>query len=229
MIFPELFPNSARINFFRIKAVIFDMDGVLVDTMAYHAEAWVQAFKETGVKIERKDIFEIEGSNHTGIVNEILKKKKVNINLNADDLAKRKIEIFNRISEIKVFDHVVDILKYLKHKGYLLAVVSGSNKKTVHDIMNSLFPDIFDVIISGDDVSQSKPSPEPYIKAVDRLGVPKEEAIIIENSVFGVRSAKRAGVTCIGIPTYVNKDSLKDADIVVADHYQLKLFIESHL
>ncbi len=69
---------------------------------------------------------------------------------------------------------------------------------------------------------KSKPAPEPYLKAVEMLGVPKEQCLVIENAPLGIRSAKSAGLRCIAIPTYLDRDSLKEADVIVDSHIELK-------
>jgi len=150
-----------------MKAIIFDMDGVLVDSMPYHAEAWKQAFATAGIEVEKRDIYELEGSNHMQTVDIIFKRfGRVPTDKDAKELSSRKIEIFNRIEQVMPFDGIKELLADLAPV-YRLAVVSGSNRKTVHGLMNKLFPGAFQVIITGDDVKKSKPDPEPYLKAIE--------------------------------------------------------------
>lgn len=204
-----------------MKAIIFDMDGVLVDSMPYHAEAWKQAFAAVGISIERRDIYEIEGSNHKQIVELIFRRfGRVPTDKDMKELGIRKIEIFNRIEQVRPFDGIKELLADLAPK-YSLAVVSGSNHNTVHDLMDTFFPGAFKVIIDGDDVKKSKPDPEPYLLAVERLGVPKKECIVIENAPLGIRSAKSAGLRCIAILAYLGRESVKEADVIVDSHREL--------
>ena len=212
---------SIKINRKYHRAIIFDMDGVLVDSMPDHAEAWKQAFEASDIKIERRDIYELEGSNHKQIVELIFRRFGRNpTNEDIQELGSRKIEIFDKIEHVKPFEEVNELLKQLAPK-YKLAVVSGSNRKTVHDLMNKFFPDKFQVIITGDDVLKSKPDPEPYLKAVEKLGVPKEQCLVIENAPLGIRSAKSAGLRCIAIPTYLDRERMKEADVIVDSHREL--------
>ncbi len=211
-----------------MKAIIFDMDGVLVDSMPDHAEAWKQAFATVGISIERKDIYELEGSNHKQIAELIFKRSGREISVEEiRELSRKKIKIFNKIEHVRPFEEILELLLTLKPK-YKLAVVSGSNRETVHNIINTFFPDIFQVIIDGDDVKKSKPDPEPYLKAVERLGVPKEQCIVIENAPLGIRSAKEAGLRCIAIPTYLDMECMKEADVIADNHRELGriLFVE---
>ena len=204
-----------------MKAIIFDMDGVLVDSMPDHAEAWKQAFEASDIKIDRRDIYELEGSNHEQVVELIF--RRFGRNPSHEDileLSRRKIEIFNRIKNVRPFEGINELLSVLARK-YKLAVVSGSDRGTVHEIIDTFFPGIFQVIIDGDDVQKSKPDPEPYLKAVEKLGVPKEQCLVIENAPLGIRSAKSAGLRCIAIPTYLDRERMKEADVIVDSHREL--------
>lgn len=204
------------------RAVIFDMDGVLVDSMPYHADAWIIVFAEIGIYIKRQDVYEVEGSNHEGIVRLIFKKAgRTPAPEDFEVLSRKKRGVFTRINNVTVFEGIYDCLDFLKNR-CLLGVVSGSDKGVVMEIIERFFPDTFDAIVTGNDVKEGKPSPEPYLKAVGMLGVSKEECIVIENAPLGVESAKRAGLYCIAIPTYVEARRLKNADVVLESHAMLK-------
>src|SRR5659263_271046 len=143
-----------------LKAVIFDMDGVLVDSMPYHADAWVSVFKEVGINIRREDIYDIEGSNHIGIINLVF--KKAGRTPEPSDflrLVQKKHEIFSKINKAMVFDGIYECINSLKNK-CLLAVVSGSDRVVVIELIERFFPDTFSAIVSGNDVKDGKPSPE---------------------------------------------------------------------
>ncbi len=212
------------VNFMR-KAVIFDMDGVLVDSMPCHADAWAAVFANVGIKIQRDDIYKIEGSNHIGIIRLVFEKAgRIPGPEDFYKLAEEKQEIFSKINKVTVFEEIYELIDILKNK-YALAVVSGSDKAVVTELIGRFFPDTFSVIVTGNDVTEGKPSPEPYLKAVEMLKVRKDECIVIENAPMGVESAKRAGLYCIAIPTYVEPELLKNADIVLPDHARLREFM----
>ncbi len=209
-----------------IEAVIFDMDGVLVDSMPYHADAWISVFEEVGIKIKREDIYEIEGSNHTGIIKLIFGKAgRTPEPADYHKLAAKKMEIFKKISKVNVLEGIYDCLDLLKNK-CLLGVVSGSDRAVVMDLIHRFFPDRFRVIVTGSDVSEGKPSPEPYLKAVEQLEIGLDECIVVENAPLGVESAKRAGLYCIAVPVYVKADLLKSADKIIQNHVMLKEYFQ---
>jgi beta-phosphoglucomutase len=204
-----------------MKAIIFDMDGVLVDSMVDHAEAWKQTLATAGITIARKDIFELEGSNHSQIVELIFRRfGLIPTEEIIQKLSSKKVEIFDRIEHVRPFEGIKELLLSLKSK-YKLAVVSGSNRKTVHSLIETFFPDTFIVIVDGDDAGKSKPSPEPYLRALEKLRVAKEHCLVIENSPLGIRSAKSAGLRCLAIPTYLDREYLKESDVIVENHREL--------
>ncbi|MCZ7399806.1 MAG: HAD family phosphatase [Candidatus Methanoperedens sp.] len=208
------------------KAVIFDMDGVLVDSMPYHADAWKTVFAEVGIHINREDIYDIEGSNHEGIIRLVFRKAgRTPTHEDFNVLANKKMEIFTKTNKVTVFPGIYECLELLKNK-CLLGVVSGSDRAVVMGLLLRFFPNTFDAVVSGNDVKEGKPSPEPYLKAVGMLKLEKDECIVIENAPLGVESAKRAGLFCIAIPTYVEAHRLKGADVVLETHGMLKEYIE---
>jgi HAD superfamily hydrolase (TIGR01509 family) len=210
-----------------LRAVIFDMDGVLVDSMPYHADAWISVFKDAGINIRREDIYEIEGSNHIGIINLVFKKAgRTPEPADFLRLAQEKHEIFLKINKVKVFDGIYECINSLKNN-CLLGVASGSDRAVVFELIERFFPGTFSAIVTGNDVKEGKPSPEPYLKAVEILKVNKDECIVIENAPLGVESAKKAGLYCIAIPTYVKPELLKDADMVLANHAMLKEYVNN--
>ena len=209
-----------------LKAVIFDTDGVLVDSMPDHADAWRTVFGELGIHITRQDIYDIEGSNHEGIIRLVFEEAgRTPAPGDFVELAKKKREIFSRINKVSVFPGIYECLDFLKNK-CLLGVVSGSDRAVVMELLERFFPNTFDSVVTGNDVREGKPSPEPYLKAIGMLKVGKDECIVIENAPLGVESAKSAGLYCIAIPTYVERSRLMGADVILANHKMLKQYIE---
>jgi len=140
-----------------LKAVIFDMDGVLIDSMPYHADAWISVFKDAGINIRREDIYDIEGSNHIGIINLVF--KKAGRTPDPGDyigLARKKQEIFSKINKVKVFDGIYECINSLK-ESCLLGVASGSDRAIVLELIERFFPMTFSAIVTGNDVKEGKP------------------------------------------------------------------------
>jgi HAD superfamily hydrolase (TIGR01509 family) len=194
------------------------MDGVLVDSMPFQAAAWKKAFLDMGMEIQDRDIYEIEGSNpRNGLPLLIQKAGKEPGAYDFETITSIYRQEFKRVFELKAFEGMIECLEVLK-KRFLLSVVSGSDHVIVHGIVDQLFPGIFDIVVTGDDIINSKPHPDPFLKAVELLNVRREECVVIENAILGVEAAKNAEIYCIGVPTYVEPTQLDRADFVVEDH-----------
>jgi HAD superfamily hydrolase (TIGR01509 family) len=206
------------------RALIFDLDGVLVDSMYFHATAWKTSFKEAGIEVDIRDIFEMEGANDRGIVERVLRKEK---HVYSDDIfisvPARKHELFN-VDNVKPFNGMEKFLREM-HEQFHLALVSGSDRDAVEKMTDRFYSGVFDVIISGNDVIRGKPFPDPYLKAVEMLCIKKEECIVIENAPLGVEAAKNAGLFCVGLPTYVDAAHLEYADRILKDHAELQGYL----
>ncbi|MFO0793995.1 MAG: HAD family phosphatase [Candidatus Brocadiaceae bacterium] len=209
-----------------MNAIIFDMDGVLVDSMHYHAESWDVVLKTVGIRIDRKIIYELEGANYRQVIDSVFRQfGRIPSEEEIQEIGKKKLHIFEEIAQIKPFDGTKKLLEKLRQK-YQLAVVSGSNRRTVRSIINGFFPDTFQIIIDGESMKVCKPSPEPYLLAVRRLGVAKDQCLVIENAPLGIQSAKAAGLRCIAIVSYLGKEYLKEADVVIDSHRELEKCIQ---
>lgn len=205
-------------------ALIFDMDGVLVDSMHLHATAWKMAFSEAGIIISPESIFRLEGANDRGIVESILYEKGISGSFDSfSSIAVRKRALFN-VMDVKPFQGINYYLELLSCN-HLIAVVSGSDRNAVDGILGRHFHVHFDAVVSGDDIVNGKPSPDPYLKALEYLGTDPENCIVFENAPYGVEAAKNAGIYCIGIPTYVDPQLLGTADRVLEDHLSLLAYL----
>jgi len=212
-----------------LKAVIFDFDGVLADTMSYHALAWQQTFAQQKIKISRQEVLLTEGmpsramvqffSTHGGKKLSPLTKRK---------LGAEKRRIINDNFKLKIYKEIYPLIDLLKKQGLKLAVVTGSDKKFVQPIIQKEFFQIFQVVISGDDVRYSKPSPAPYRLALKKLNVKSSEALVIENSPLGIKSAKSAKIKTFALATTLNKKYLKQADKIFSDHKELLKYLKSN-
>ncbi|WP_332881587.1 HAD family hydrolase [Methanosarcina horonobensis] len=156
-----------------LKAIIFDVDGVLVDSMLFQADAWVEAFKEVGITITRKDIYELEGSNDTRLIKAVFEKAgKEPEPEHFEQLPERKRE-FLEFDRIKPFEGIPECLNELKQH-FKLAMVSGSNRITVGKVVDKFFSGYFDVVVNGSDLERGKPDPDPYLKALEMLNLTKK-------------------------------------------------------
>ncbi|KGN78237.1 beta-phosphoglucomutase [Porphyromonadaceae bacterium COT-184 OH4590] len=212
-----------------IKAVFFDMDGILFDSMPYHAEAWHKAMADVGLDFPLYEAYLHEGRTGDSTIDETFIK---HYGVKADRTTKDKIygikvKYFEQYPPAKQISGVSDVLTFLKSKKIQILVVTGSAQITQLERIQTAFPNIVDKnkIISAFDVEHGKPHPEPYLKALDIAEISADEAIVIENAPLGVRSAVAAGIFTIAVNTGIlNKNVLVEegAHIVLDNMKELQ-------
>ena len=217
------------------KAYFFDMDGVLFDSMPRHAIAWEEVMKQHGLPFTAYDCYINEGRTGESVIREAFQK--------ALDRDATQEEVKTIYAEKSAYYHqllqtttptipgVADVLQFVKEQGHQIWVVTGSGMRTLLDSLNEVFPSIFqqDQMITAFDVTQGKPHPEPYLKAWERSGLPKEQCLVIENAPLGVRSGKAAGLTVYAVNTGILKreDLLQaGADMVFDSMHELLQFLQ---
>lgn len=185
------------------KGIIFDMDGVLIDSMPFHAEAMRIAIKEeTNHDIDKKIIYLLEGMPGAELIKEIFKREKIDKNIDdslAERISKRKKEIFKEIQDSKSIDGARELVNDLRSCGCLKAVVSGSSKQEIEVILDkNIGSKNFDMIITGDELGgEGKPDPKPFQTALQKMNLKPSEAIVVENSPLGIEAAKQASLRYI--------------------------------
>lgn len=191
-----------------MKAVIFDMDGVLVDTMPSHYEAMKTAVNEIAdIKLDKKTFYLLEGMPIKEMALEIFKLKghnmkseRTRLDNTAEKIGIRKKEVFfMQMKQIPKSFNNVKVLVHDSLRDCLKAVVTGSSKQELETIIEYNFgKGAFNVVINGDEFEgKGKPDPAPYIAALQRLGIPSSHALIVENAPLGVQAANNAGIKCI--------------------------------
>lgn len=199
-------------------AVIFDMDGVIIDSMPYHFIAWYEALRKVGVQVRCVDIYLKEGEKWEVTLKELLQKE--GISPKAVDLQRifeDRRKIFRKYFKRFIFNGVEEFISSLQESGYRLALVTGTNGHEMRRILPRHLQKRFEVIVTGDQVRRGKPFPDPYLRAAKLLGVSARQCLVIENAPYGIKAAKRAGMSCIALTTSLPKTYLKEADLVV-DH-----------
>lgn len=187
------------------KVALIDMDGVIYDSMKYHALAWQQVAEEIGIPYSLEDIYIHEGMVGTTIV-QLAYRNATGKELSLEEAKKiysRKAQLFREIGKREPMPGTDRMLKAFERAGIRRILVTGSAQPSLFENINNDFPGAFlpEDKITGFDVTHGKPDPEPYLKGLALAGVNPEEAIVIENAPLGVRSGKAAGVFTIAVMT----------------------------
>jgi beta-phosphoglucomutase len=202
-----------------IQTVIFDMDGVIVDTEPVHRYAYFQHFEELNIPVT-EEMFTSFTGNSTRNVFQILK-EKFQLTQEVEDLIQRKRTIFNNAfdtkKDLELLEGVEELIKDFHQNGMQLIVASSASKVTIARVFNRFnLHQYFSDIVSGEDFPKSKPHPAIFEYAATLSLAPKENCIVIEDSTNGVKAAKAAGIVCIGYNSIHSKDQdLGLADVIV--------------
>lgn len=201
---------------FKPKAIIFDMDGVIVDSMPYHFLAWYEALRPYGLRVSCFDVYSKEGECWEKTLKDLFKRSGIRPTASLlNEIFIKRQKIFKKYFRRFIFKGAEDYLLCLKDQGYFLGLVTGSPIQEVNKILSKDILGLFNAIVAGNQVKKGKPHPEPYLKAAKLLDLKPKECVVVENAPFGIKSAKGAGMFCIALTTSLPKEYLKEADIVV--------------
>ena len=185
-----------------LKALLFDLDGTLIDSEFFHFECWNEILEGSGAALTYDDWLR----NYAGVPlpsNAARLVEKYAIQTPLEQIIERREKLtLERLKtkDVNLMPYVADVLEYFKSKGLRLALVTSSPRQDVEAIFErSGLGRYFELIITRTEVTKSKPDPESYLVCVEKLGVLKEECLVFEDTINGVKSAKAAGLTCFAI------------------------------
>lgn len=182
-----------------LKAVIFDMDGVLIDSEPIHLEANKRLMESLSISFDKEYYLQFVGSTTDYMWNKII--TDYNITLSKDELMEKSNEFVKEINGEEgypVMEGASELIRRLKSAGIRLAVASSSGMERITNTLNKLgVEELFDGIISGEQVKNPKPAPDIFLEAARILLVEPDECIVIEDSLNGMKAAKNAGMVCV--------------------------------
>lgn len=197
------------------KAVLWDLDGVLVDTASFHFQAWQELSQSLGKSFADADFRRTFGLRNDAILRDILGELEP---AEAERLARKKEELYREKigGRVTAIPGAVGLLRRLQQRGSKMAIVSSTPRENVRVVLHSLgLEGLFDVVVAEEDAPRGKPDPQGFLLAAEKLGVAARECVVIEDAPGGVEAAKRAGMGCIGLTTSRPKEALASADLVV--------------
>jgi HAD superfamily hydrolase (TIGR01509 family) len=199
-----------------VQAVIFDMDGVIVDSEPYSMQALIDTLRQYGIEPTEDDLHRSYGRRVRDDFMDYFVRYGVTADVNIAIAHKHARYYHLAAGHLQAFPGVMPLLKRLRTQGYRLALASSGDRVKVAFGMQALqLNGTFAAIVSGDDVTHSKPDPEIYLTASRRLGVLPADCIAIEDSPAGVEAAKCASMCCIAVTNSVARDQLHPADLIV--------------
>jgi beta-phosphoglucomutase len=199
--------------------VVFDMDGVLVDSEAYICRAACQMFNELGQIVQPEDFVPFIGMGENRYLGGVAEKYQIVVDI--DQIKKRTYDIYLEIirGQLKPLPGVDQFIAKCLALGKKLAVASSADRRKVVGNLNEigLLPEQFQAVIVGEDVERKKPAPDIFLLAAQRLNLPPQNCLVVEDAVSGVAAAKAAGARCLALTTSFPREALDGADFFAAD------------
>jgi beta-phosphoglucomutase len=192
------------------------MDGVIVDTAEYHFRAWQHVFQQQGIDFTRGDFAAKFGQRNDAIIRSVIGGEIGDAEVGR--IAKMKEDFFRDMARTKVraWPGAVELVQRLTEQGWPQALATSAPPENIELQLGSLdLKGSFQQIVSGQEVTASKPSPQVFQRAAEKLGVLPAQCIVIEDAVAGVAAAKAAGMHCIAVTTSNPGQALRGADLVV--------------
>lgn len=208
------------------KAVIFDMDGTMINNMAYHKKAWFEFCKRHSLDLDEDSFHQkISGKKNDQIFALLFGRE-----LSSEEIAlytEEKENVYREVYEpdVQAISGLHEVIQTIQQKGLALAIATTAPRKNREFILNKLgLNDAFSVILGDEDVSKGKPDPEIYLKTAEKLNVKPSECLVFEDSPPGVQSGIQAGMSVIGILTTHSTEELKNTVLVINDFTELLFY-----
>jgi len=202
----------------KYKALIFDMDGTLVDTEHHHYDVYRRLCDRVDYPLTEEEFCAGWMENGTGTKGIY---QKIDKNLNQDNFQVEKRDLFIETMPdgFELLPGVMEALEFGKANGFKMAIATGSQRPEVERVLAATgIADFFDVTVSRTEAAHGKPAPDIFLKAVELLGVDKEDCLVIENAEIGLNSAIAADIPCIVVPSWLTKKSNFDGALKLLDN-----------
>jgi beta-phosphoglucomutase family hydrolase len=211
-----------------LKAVIFDLDGVIIDSEPFHLVVNEKIFANLGIALSENDYQSFIGTTHKDMWTTI--KRKFNLPQPVPELVNMQVSgniNYIKNEKIEAIQGVADLLFEIKKANIKIGIASSSPTEVIELVINKLgINDYFSAIVGGEKIEKGKPAPDIFLEAAKLLNIKPENCVVIEDSENGVKAAKAAGMKCVGFrnPNTGNQD-LKKTDLVVDKYNALKISI----
>ncbi|GAA0816190.1 HAD family hydrolase [Clostridium tertium] len=189
-----------------LKLVIFDMDGLIFDTERLSYESWKEAAKEFNIDFDLNLLYKLLGTNHESVRNTLHNEFENKINVDNYIMERNNIYLSKIMNgEVEKKKGIEELLKYLTDKNIKKAVATSSNREIAYKLLKDAgIYDYYDYILCGDEVKKSKPNPEVFLRVAEKLDIPANQCMVLEDSEAGTIAASRARMTPVIIPDLKN-------------------------
>ena len=198
------------------SAILFDMDGVLYDSMPNHSKAWSQAMARFGMHMTPHDVYLNEGATgHDTVVRISLRDRGYEATASEiDDIYGYKAQLFRSMPEAQVMPGAKEVFRKAAAAGLKILIVTGSGQKNLIERVQKDFEGYItrDLMVTAFEVTRGKPYPDPYLKGLEIAGVTAAQAVVIENAPLGIRAAVAAGIDTIAVNTGPLEDEILQAE-----------------
>ena len=194
------------------SAILFDMDGVLYDSMPNHSKAWSQAMEQFGMRMTPHDVYLNEGATgHDTVVRISLRDRGYEASeQEINDIYGYKAALFRSMPEAHVMPGALEVFRKAAAAGLKILIVTGSGQKNLIERVQRDYEGYItrDRMVTAFEVKRGKPYPDPYLKGLQIAGVPAAEAVVVENAPLGIRAAVAAGIDTIAVNTGPLEDEI---------------------
>lgn len=215
------------------KAVLFDMDGVILDSMDHHADLWLEILAQESMEVTRDFILQYEGALGPEVLLEVMIEAGL-VREEPPDLAERMQAMLGRqarryIAEraplVKPYPHAERLLTALSEIDLPCALVTSSRRDVVAGCLPKKLHERFTALVTAEDVPRHKPHPDPYLSGASALGLEPGDCLVVENAPAGIAAACSAGATCFALTTTLPAERLHGAHSVFADLGELAIHL----
>lgn len=197
-----------------IRGVLFDMDGVLIDSEEYICRAAIEMFRENGVTVQPADFKPFVGTGENRYIGGVAEKYLPSLDIPSAKI--RTYEIYDRIvsGHIRPLPGAVELVRWCREKGLKTSVATSADRtKMVINLREmGMGENDFDATVNGDEVERKKPFPDIFILAAAKIGLKASECLVVEDAVSGIRAAKAAGCHVLAVTTSFQREALQEAD-----------------
>ena len=203
-----------------VSAVVFDMDGVIVDSVWINTKAAEMTFSEVGITLTKEDR-EIVAGRHPADFLPILQERYP---LDPENMMEREeVHYFSLFEKIEAFPRTLQLLRELQERNIPLALSTSSSRRSVDIVLKKFgLEDVFRAVVTFEDCENRKPAPDSYVLAAQRLGIPAKDCLVIEDTRVGVQAAKAAGMKCVALPNrHTEHQDFREADRIMLPNEEL--------